>query len=48
MAPQVTNTWFFHGDYVGLVSSGSDFFAFFSASTADDPANAIFVPIRGQ
>ena len=38
----------FLGDYVGLTSAGSDFFAFFSVTTDDDPANAVFVPIRGQ
>jgi hypothetical protein len=38
----------FLGDYTGLASSGSDFFAIFSIATDDDPANAIFVPIRGQ
>jgi hypothetical protein len=38
----------FLGDYVGLTSSGSDFFAFFPVTTEDDPANAIFVPIRAR
>ncbi len=38
----------FLGDYVGLASFRSDFFAFFSVTTDDDPANAVFVPIRGQ
>jgi hypothetical protein len=38
----------FLGDYFGLTSQGSDFFAFFSVTTDDDPANALFVPIRGR
>jgi hypothetical protein len=42
------NTGLFLGDYAGLTSAGNDFFAFFSVTTANDPANAIFVPIRGR
>ena len=38
----------FLGDYTGLTSWGSDFFALFSVTTEDDPANAMFVPIRGR
>jgi hypothetical protein len=38
----------FLGDYVGLAPSGNDFLAFFSLTTEDDPANAIFVPIRAR
>ena len=50
LAPLVTggSSGLFLGDYVGFTSSGSDFFALFSATTEDDPANAIFVPIRAQ
>jgi hypothetical protein len=49
LAPELTpNNGSFLGDYVGLASAGDDFFAFFSVTTADDPANAIFVPIRAQ
>jgi hypothetical protein len=36
----------FLGDYVGLAAGGSDFFAFFSTTTDEDPANGVFVPIR--
>jgi hypothetical protein len=38
----------FRGDYAGLSSQGSDFFALFSATTEDDPGNVIFVPILGR
>jgi hypothetical protein len=44
----LTGDLLFLGDYVGLTSSGSDFFAFFPVTTEDDPANAIFVPIRAR
>lgn len=40
------NQGLFLGDYVGLTSFGSDFFALFSVTTGDDPADVIFVPIR--
>ncbi len=43
-APESTRGSFL-GDYVGLAASSSDFFAFFSVTTVDDPANAVFVPI---
>ena len=39
---------FFLGDYVGLATAGSDFFALPSVTTPDDPANAVLIPIRGQ
>ena len=38
----------FLGDYAGLSSQGSDFFALFSVATEDDPRNVIFVPILGR
>ena len=38
----------FLGDYAGLSSQGSDFFALFSVTTEDDPGNVIFVPILGR
>ena len=38
----------FLGDYAGLSSWGSDFFALFSVTSEDDPGNAVFVPIRGR
>jgi hypothetical protein len=45
LAPKRTDG-FFLGDYVGLAAAGDDFFAFFPVTTDDDPANAVFVPIR--
>lgn len=50
LAPSVSgsNAGLFLGDYVGLATAGNDFFAFFSVTTDDDPANAIFVPIRAR
>ncbi len=47
LAPVFQNALFL-GDYVGLTTSGNDFFAFFSVTTPDDPANAVFVPIRAR
>jgi hypothetical protein len=38
----------FLGDYMGLTATGHDFFAFFSVTAGDDPANTLFVPIRGR
>ncbi len=46
-APELIDGLFL-GDYVGLAASGDDFFAFFSVTTDDDPANAVFVPIRAR
>jgi hypothetical protein len=46
-APKGTDGLFL-GDYVGLAAAGNDFFAFFPVTTPDDPANAIFVPIRAR
>ena len=43
-----SNNELFLADYVGLTSLGSDFFSLFSVTTEDDPANAIFVPIRAR
>ena len=50
LAPAVVgyNSGFFLGDYAGLTSAGNDFFALFSVTTINDPANSIFVPIRGR
>ena len=45
LAPKRTDGLFL-GDYVGLAAAGDDFFAFFPVTTLDDPANAVFVPIR--
>jgi hypothetical protein len=49
-APSITTgtRGLFLGDYMGLASGGADFFAFFSATTEEDPANGIFVPIRAE
>jgi len=38
----------FLGDYVGLAAAGSDFFALPSITTEDDPADVVFIPIRGR
>jgi len=47
LAPKRTDGLFL-GDYVGLAAAGDDFFAFFPVTAEDDPANAVFVPIRAQ
>lgn len=43
-----SNRGYFLGDYVGLAAAGSDFFALPSVTTESDPADTIFVPIRGR
>jgi hypothetical protein len=48
LAAPMTRGRLFLGDYVGLAAAGNDFFAFFPVTTSDDPANTIFVPIRGR
>jgi hypothetical protein len=47
-ADVASNQGLFLGDYVGLTSSGSDFLGLFSAVTDDDPADAVFVRVRGN
>lgn len=46
-APE-SNLGYFVGDYMGLASAGSDFFALLSVTTDEDPADVVFVPIRAQ
>ena len=46
-APTTTRGLFI-GDYAGLTSHGTDFFAAFSVTAEGDPANVVFVPIREQ
>jgi len=43
-----SNRGYFLGDYVGLAAAGSDFFALPSITTDSDPADVVFVPIRGR
>jgi len=47
-APTAYDGGLFLGDYAGLTSAGGDFFAFFSVTGDGDPANTVFVPIRGR
>ena len=48
LAAPTSGRGLFLGDYVGLTSAGSDFFAFFSVTGDADPGNTVFVPIRGR
>ena len=48
LAAPDSNLGYFLGDYVGLASAGRDFVTLLSVTTDDNPADAIFVPIRGE
>ena len=47
-APLVASGDAFLGDYLGLATAGSDFYAVIAVTTENDPGDAVFVPILGR